>query len=90
MTATTAHGFPLLTVDEAHLCGIGQRARCCAYLVVGAQGFQCGRDEPGFKAMVDRRVLLDTFSAKRTPDAAYPACQLSAGDRPADLLGGGS
>jgi hypothetical protein len=32
-------------VDE--VCRIGQGAGCCAYLLMGADGFECAKDLPG-------------------------------------------
>jgi len=57
-------------------CGIGQGEACCAYLTCGPKGFECGRDSPSIKAVIDSRLGAGTMNAKRAPTAIFPDCQL--------------
>lgn len=34
-------------------CKIGQGTECCKYLVCGAKGFECMRDDPENKKVID-------------------------------------
>jgi hypothetical protein len=65
--------FPMLSKHEVrHGCGAGMRSLCCIYLVVGAEGFQCGR-ETVFREPLEARTDMN---AKRRPTEPYPHCQL--------------
>ena len=64
-----------LKVDPK-LCGAGKGAQCCAFLICGPEGFECGREIPSVKeSMIFRVVVLENTAAKRLPVAAYPDCQ---------------
>ena len=72
-----------MTNEQAHMplrvdpkdCGVGLGENCCAYLVCGPNGFECGRVDAGVKRAVEVRVVTGTFNAKRLPTAAFPECQ---------------
>jgi len=55
-------------------CHGGQGANCCAYLMVGGDGFECGRDHYWFKAEVEKRVRGGLFTARRLPKLDWPDC----------------
>ena len=42
-------------MDE--VCKMGQGEDCCRYITVGADGFQCGKDDPSIKTALDQRVF---------------------------------
>jgi len=66
----------LLTKEEVKRCGIGMGHECCAYLLCGPKGFECGRVLDDIKAHLDKRVKDDNIVARRQPLEAYPNCQL--------------
>jgi len=46
----------MLKEDKKHweeVCKIGQGANCCKYLVMGEAGFECMRDKPENKKVID-------------------------------------
>ena len=45
------------------ICKIGQGEECCRYLVLGPQGFECGKFQ-GYKNLIDERVKTGSFNAK--------------------------
>lgn len=45
------------------VCKIGQGERCCRYLVVGMNGFECMKLQPSTRAYIDRQVELERFNA---------------------------
>jgi hypothetical protein len=55
-------------------CGAGAGEKCCAYLLCGAEGFECGR-ETELKSQIEARVRSGTFNAKRLPIKPFPECQ---------------
>jgi hypothetical protein len=70
----------VLTVEEAlgregHLgCGIGKGAQCCAYLLAGGEGFQCGQRGPLARTL-RQAALAGEMAARRTPEQGFPSCQ---------------
>lgn len=44
-------------------CKIGQKAKCCRYLVAAAEGFECAKLTE-VKAEIDSRVKQGLFTAK--------------------------
>lgn len=57
-------------------CGMGLKERCCAYLLVGPEGPECGRETP-LRPTLEARAQSGQMSARRLPGAAYPSCQLT-------------
>jgi hypothetical protein len=56
-----------MNIDESHLvrvCKFGGGAACCAYILGGAKGFECGKLIPSAKSQIDHRQRLGTMSAK--------------------------
>lgn len=43
-----------LTDYIEHVCKIGQREKCCKYLVVDPEGFACMKANPANKAVIDK------------------------------------
>lgn len=67
--------YPQLSKDEVRPgCGAGQGEVCCRYLVMGSDGFECGRVRESFKRMLDERG--DSMRARRSPQEEYPLCQI--------------
>ena len=62
----------LLSKDDAVLCGMGRGAACCAYLLMGAKGFECGRVTSLAETIKARTPLMN---AKRLPIGLFPECQ---------------
>lgn len=56
-------------------CGLGQGEQCCAYLMAGDLGLECGRDTP-YRPIILQRVRDGLFTASRTPTADWPRCKL--------------
>jgi hypothetical protein len=48
----------------ANVCKIGQGEKCCRYLIVGGQGFECAKVQEPMKALIDKRVAEGSFRAK--------------------------
>lgn len=59
---------------DFHKCGAGRGSECCAYLVGGSGGAECGREIPGIRATTERRVRNGEMSARRLPIEAWPEC----------------
>ncbi|MDE1970284.1 MAG: hypothetical protein KGI50_01775 [Patescibacteria group bacterium] len=59
-------------VPNPQRCGIGKKEKCCIFLVLASQGFQCARDTPLGRVLFFRNDM----SAKRAPVKPYPECQL--------------
>lgn len=55
------------------LCGGGQGADCCIYLVAGPDGVECGREDPALKRAVEAK--RPTMTAQRMPKGPFPSCQ---------------
>jgi hypothetical protein len=49
-------------VDDA--CAIGTGSKTCSYLLLGANGFECAKENPGMKTLIDERRRSGTMSAK--------------------------
>jgi len=65
----------MLTADEAKGCGIGEGAACCAYLLAGGDGFECGQGDILVSPVIEARVRSGQFTARRLPTLPFPACQ---------------
>jgi hypothetical protein len=46
------------------ICKLGQGEECCAYLVCGANGFECAKNYPVFKETIGERVRNGMMNAK--------------------------
>lgn len=66
---------PPVPLPNPQACGLGKGAECCAYLVLGAGGFDCGRVDSALVAAIKKRLAAGTFNAKRDPTEPYPKCQ---------------
>lgn len=54
-----------MTGEEAKsVCKLGRGEECCAFLVCGANGFECIRMSPSFNAVIFSRLKEGTMSAK--------------------------
>ena len=63
-----------LNIDEAKACGMGRKADCCIFLVVG-RGFECARGT-GLELVLLARQR--TMSAQRVPIDPIPDCRVEA------------
>jgi hypothetical protein len=52
-----------------HKCHIGERGRCCAYLVGGPGGLECGYINPSLRATIRRKVDEGSMTARSGPCA---------------------
>lgn len=55
----------MTAIDQTHLkqvCKPGAEA-CCAYLIVGAEGFECGKVLSTIKGQIDLRLAEGTMHA---------------------------
>lgn len=65
-----------LVIDDPKPCGIGELERCCAFLVVGGRGFECGRTIPGLPEQVRARIAAGSYVSRYDPgDVPYPTCR---------------
>jgi hypothetical protein len=64
----------MLLIEDPDACGIGQKEHCCAYLVMGPDGFFCGR-ETELRDIIFTRATAGLMSAKRLPISPFPECQ---------------
>lgn len=39
-----------------NVCKIGKFTSCCRYLIVGSKGFECAKNNPTLKPILDKRV----------------------------------
>lgn len=63
-----------LEITDPKLCGLGDRERCCAFLVVG-HAWLCGRTF-GVAHHIRDRLAAGTMNAKYDPGTTpYPECQ---------------
>jgi len=63
----------MLTGDEAKsICKLGEGKACCAFLVVGGNGFQCVRMSYPTSANVLKRLEAGTMEAKGR--GGWPGC----------------
>jgi hypothetical protein len=67
----------MIKVDPTK-CGMGMENDCCAYLICGPNGFECGREvSESFVLMIKERVLGGSMNAIRLPEEPYPECQVA-------------
>lgn len=71
--------YPLLTDDDAKLCGIGEGPTCCAYLHKGGGGYSCARYNENQREWIDSEIFFGDWPATRQPLEAFPACQNGSG-----------
>ena len=48
-----------MEIPKQHMkevCKMGQGHDCCRYIAVGPEGFECCKDDPSMKAVLDKRV----------------------------------
>jgi hypothetical protein len=65
-----------LLIENPRACGMGEGAGCCAFLVAGGDGFECGKVDPGLAAAIRMRLFAGTMNAKYDPgDLPFPQCQ---------------
>ena len=57
--------------DPKETCKVGQGSECCAYVSVGADGFECLKGT-GVQAMIDARLQDGSMNAKGTGN--WPEC----------------
>jgi len=63
-------------ISEPQLCGMGEGAQCCAFLVAGGDGFECGRASDGMAQLIRERLSAGTMNAQYDPlDLPFPKCQ---------------
>ena len=48
-------------------CHLGQGEKVCAYLIAGADGFQCGWQDPLISGAISARLAKGTMTAKGGP-----------------------
>lgn len=54
-----------LSVDEAtNICKLGQGEKCCAYIVMGPEGFECSKKELTLSSEIYGRLQLDIMKAR--------------------------
>lgn len=51
-----------ITEHVKSVCRIGQGAQCCRYLLMGQNGFECGKQDEVMRRTIDARVI--GFTAK--------------------------
>lgn len=61
-------------VADPHRCGAGKSANCCIFLILGPDGFRCGRHTA---QRYDLQFQKRTMMAQREPTEPFPECQLS-------------
>lgn len=67
----------MIAIENPTRCGIGEGDNCCAFLVAGAGGFECGREMEGIYQTLRTRLAAGTITAKYDPGTApFPACQI--------------
>lgn len=55
--------------DAKRKCHIGERARCCAFLVGGMEGLECGYLNASLRRQIQQRLDEGTMNAKSGPCA---------------------
>ena len=59
----------LLKIDDPKkTCRLFQGEKCCAYLVMGTDGFECIKGEDVLKETIDMRLKAGTMNAQGTGD----------------------
>jgi len=61
-----------MEIKDPKKCGAGQGEKCCVFLTLGPNGFQCQRDGEMGNFLFSRNDMI----AKRAPIHSYPDCQL--------------
>ena len=51
--------------QAAEICNLGKGEKCCAYLIMGSDGFECAKGT-GFQPGIDERLKEGTMKAKGT------------------------
>lgn len=54
-----------MKIDDKYLkevCQLGTE-KCCAYLVCGAKGFECAKNDPSIKPIIEQRLAQGTMRA---------------------------
>lgn len=49
---------------QKNICQIGNGHQCCKYLVLGSKGFECMRDDPANKKVIDSAWLITKHVAQ--------------------------
>lgn len=55
-----------IQIDKDHLrdiCKMGQGKECCRYILLGRDGFTCGKHDADFRVLLDDRVQKGTLGA---------------------------
>jgi hypothetical protein len=60
-------------IPDFKKCHGGEREKCCAYLMMGTKGFECGRGT-SFELTIRERVKGSGWTAKRMPVKPWPEC----------------
>lgn len=50
--------------EVKNICKLGQDDKCCAYLVMGADGFQCAKKEATMGEQISGRLILGILKHK--------------------------
>lgn len=50
--------------ETRKICKLGQGEKCCAYLVMGADGFQCSKKESTLSEQISGRLILGILKHK--------------------------
>ena len=55
----------MTAIDQEHVKQVCQPGteKCCAYLIVGAEGFECAKLSAVFKGQIDLRLAEGTMNA---------------------------
>jgi hypothetical protein len=68
MEKVTVNGFSTivrLTAEETkEICKLGQGEKCCAYLVMSTEGFECAKQEPSVGIQIYHRLKQGLMVAK--------------------------
>lgn len=65
-----------MLIDNPTSCGLGHGEKCCAFLVAGQNGFECGREIKSVAHGIRLRLSAGTINAKYDPgNKPYPECQ---------------
>lgn len=54
-------------------CGAGRKSECCAYLLGGPKGAECGREQT-IKTHIENRVAARDMVSRRLPTEPFPEC----------------
>lgn len=68
---------PLITIEHVKsICKPGTH-ECCAYLVLGGEGFECAKLLPGIKMQIEKRLVAGTIRAAGDNCSGPPEFTLS-------------